>query len=62
MCLYTRFGDFVLTREAKLSPGAIILVFRDKATVQVYSSSSTTGQSKLRVLQISILKARPVMK
>ena len=54
MCVFrqNRFGDFVLTREARLSPGATILVYRDKATVQVYSSSSTTGPSKVCVLQL----------
>ena len=55
MCVFTKngFGDFVFTREAKLSPGATIQGYRDKTTVQVYSSSFTTGPSKVRVLQIS---------
>ena len=43
----TRFGGFVLTREARLASGATILEYRDKATVQVYSSRSTTGPSKV---------------
>jgi hypothetical protein len=47
------FGDIVLTRKVRLSPDATILVYRDKATVQVYISSFTTGPSKVHVLQIS---------
>ena len=47
-----RFGDYVLTREARLAPGATILVYRDKATVQVYSRRSITGPSKVCVLQV----------
>ena len=47
-----RFGDYVLTMEARLAPGATILVYRDKATVQVYSSRSITGPSKVCVLQV----------
>ena len=42
----------MLTREARLAPGATILVYRDKATVQVYSSRSITGPSKVCVLQV----------
>ena len=55
MCLVfrkNRFGDYVLTREARLAPGATILVYRDKATVQVYSRRSITGPSKVCVLQV----------
>jgi hypothetical protein len=45
MCVFTKisFGDYVLTRDARLAPGAAILLYRDKATVQVYSSRSITG-------------------
>ena len=44
------FADFVLTREARLAPGATILVYRDKATVQEHISRSMTGPSKVCVL------------
>ena len=47
-----RFGDYVLTREARPAPGATILVYRDKATFQVYISRSITGPSKVCVLQV----------
>ena len=47
LCRQNRFGDFVLTREARLAPGATIRVYRDKAAVQVYNSRSITGPSKL---------------
>ena len=46
-----RFGGYVLTRKARLAPGATILVYRDKAKVQVYSSWSITGPRKVCVLQ-----------
>ena len=53
VCVFrqNRFGDFVLTREARLSLGATILVYRGKATVQVNSSSFTTGPRKVCVLK-----------
>ena len=47
-----RFCDYVLTREARLAPGATMLMYRDKATVQVYSSRSITGPRKVCVLQV----------
>ena len=42
--------NFVLTRETKLAPGSTVQVYRDNATVQVYSSSRTSGPSKVHVL------------
>ena len=51
-----RFGDYVLTREASLAPGATILVYRDKATVQVYSSRSITGPSKVLTKTLQLTK------
>ena len=55
-CMYVftkdRFADYVLTREARLAPDATILVYRDKATVQVYSSRGITGPSKVCVLHV----------
>ena len=56
VCVYVfpknKFGDYVLTREARLAPGATLLVYRDKAAVQVYSSRSITGPRKVCVLQV----------
>ena len=39
----------MLTTEARLAPGTTIQAYRDKATVQVYSSRSKTGPSKVCV-------------
>ena len=44
-----RFGDFVLTREARLSPDATILMYRDKATIQVYNISFTIAEQLMAV-------------
>ena len=37
VCIQNMFRDFVLTGEARLAPGSTLGVYRDKATVQVYS-------------------------
>ena len=35
-----RFRDFLLTGEARVAPGSEVQVYRNKATVQVYSNST----------------------
>ena len=43
---------FLFIGEARLSPDYTVKVYRKKATGQVYSSSSTTGPSKLHGPQV----------
>ena len=61
MCLVfrqNRFGDFELTREARLAPGAIKLMYIDKNTVQVYSKEEYNW-AKQSVCAASIDKNAP---